>query len=146
MAVSAANAALSILLAALAKYIFTTLWFTVMFGEMFLGLISEERGTRDWPKPDMFKGMVLELITTLGETFVLSFLSPDSYFEAFNFAFVLWLAFTVPTLLSSTLWESRPLKLFVLQSPSRLLATTVTVSVLLACRNLDLAGYLSIGE
>lgn len=127
---------LPIFLAAVASMVAGALWYSQMlFGKKWMELmgIPPERAQQ---KP---KGMaklyatsfVLDIITALILTGVLGgAVVSGSFVELVVITVLVWLAFQVPVLAGSVMWESRSFKLFLLNAGHRLVSLVVMAAIL----------------
>ncbi len=125
----------SILVGAVALFVFGALWYTVLFGKMWAGLMGfgganmagEEKGM-------MAKSLVLNFLLQVITAWVVYFLFPQllatSYSEFLKVLLVVWLGFSFPIYANQALWERKSWKLVVLNSANGILSVVIISAII----------------
>jgi hypothetical protein len=124
---------MAVLVAALAAFVVGSLWYTVLFGKIWMKLAGVKKDKKD---PYMAVRFLVYLIGQLVMAFVLAhfliFTNAVSYVEGFITVFWLWLGFIAPISIGGVLWEKKSINLFVLNGVYNLIAMGVMSVILIA--------------
>jgi hypothetical protein len=124
---------LAILVAALIQWVLGALWYSLFFAKPWMALTGHKKGERP-------KGAVLAMALSFLGGLVLSFVlahvvlwagATTLCWGAFV-GFVCWLGFVAAPLLSETMYEQRPLKLFAINTGYWLVALVISGGLLAA--------------
>lgn len=124
---------MAVLVAAASAFIIGSLWYSVLFGKLWMKLAGVKKDKKDPYMPVRF------LIYFIGQfvmAFVLAhfliFTNAVSYVEGLITVFWLWLGFMAPISIGGVLWEKKSINLFVLNSVYNLIAMGVMSVVLIS--------------
>ncbi len=118
---------LSILIGAIVMFAVGAIWFTYLFGKVWSSLMnfSPEASARA-KEGGMAGKMVAMFVLNLISVSVLYYLLPQfmafSYGQFLTGVFVIWLGFTLPSLVNTYLWEGKSLKLVAINAGGSLVA------------------------
>lgn len=108
---------MTVLLAAVASYIFGAIWHGPLFGDYWMKLMGFTKSSIKKMKLTPMMAMSLGFLAILLVSYILAhfvfFLAVDTVSEAFGLTLWLWLGFQVPIMFGTFLWEGRAFKLFV---------------------------------
>ena len=123
----------AVLVAALAAFVIGSLWYSVLFGKLWMKLAGVKKEKKD---PYMAVRFLVYFIGQLVMSFVLAhfiiFTNSVSYVEGLITAFWLWLGFIAPITIGSVLWEKKSINLFVLNNAYNLIALGAMSVILIA--------------
>jgi hypothetical protein len=124
---------LAILVAALMQWVLGALWYSMFFAKPWMALTGHKKGER--PKAAVL-AMALSFLGGLVLSFVLAHVilwagATTLCWGAFV-GFVCWLGFVAAPLLSETMYEQRPLKLFAINTGYWLVALVLSGGLLAA--------------
>ncbi len=107
---------ISILAGSVVMFVVGALWFTVLFGKIWSRLMNFTEEARALAKQGGMAGkMVIMFMLNLLSVSVLYYLLPGllafSYGEFLHITLIIWLGFTLPSLINTYLWEGKSLKL-----------------------------------
>lgn len=110
---------LAVLVAGIANMVIGFLWYGPVFGKVWISLAGfTEEKMKEAKEKGMMKSYVVALLGSLVTAYVLAHFAlrwgATGVGGAFELAFWIWLGFIVTTLLSSVLWEGKPVKLYLL--------------------------------
>ena len=114
--------AIEIISASVASFIFGALWYGPLFGKTWAKLMNfTDRDAKKAKQKGMAKLLIANFVGTLITVFVLSTLLNRMYINSVaksaEVAVLLWLGFYASsTLLGGVLWESKPIKLYMLNA------------------------------
>ena len=124
---------LAVLIAGLTAFVIGSLWYTVLFGKLWMKLAGVKKEKKD---PYMAVRFLVYLVGQLVMAFVLAhfliFTNAVSYVEGLITVFWLWLGFIATITIGGVLWEKKPISLFVLNNAYNLIAMGVMSVILLA--------------
>ena len=111
----------SIVVSAVALFIFGALWYTVIFGKIWsklMGMTSEqmEQAKKGGMVGKMVIMFVLNLLTVLSVSYLLPRVLDLSFREFYTTIFIIWLGFSFPLLMGGYLWEGKSWKLVLLNA------------------------------
>jgi len=126
---------LSVLVAAIASFIIGWLWYSnFMFEKTWMGLMQVKKTDMKGMKDKMMKSMVFGFLSTLVAAFVLAVLieltNSTTAMVGAQLGILVWLGFIATTSLGAVLWESRPLKLYLLNNLHSLLVYAVMGAII----------------
>lgn len=126
---------LSIILGAVAVFIFGALWYTVLAGKLWERLMDFSESTKERMKnkgmaKPMFLNFALNLIVATSVYILLSRLFVFSLGDLLKVVFIIWLGFNLPTYVNQALWEGKSWKLVLLNSVYGILYFTIVASVI----------------
>ena len=109
----------SILVSAVALFIFGALWYTVIFGKVWsrlMGFTPEqmEQAKKGGMAGKMVIMFILNLLTVLSVSYLLPQVLALSFREFFLTIFIIWLGFSLPLLMGPYLWEGKSWKIVLL--------------------------------
>lgn len=117
---------LALLICVVASFAFGFVWYGPLFGKRW----AELAGVKMDPKPPL-KPMLLALLNTVLQVFALAYIvnnyTTHCFFDA---AFVVWLGFQVPLLLSTVAWEGKSWNLFLLNGTFYFLNLQLVAAIL----------------
>jgi hypothetical protein len=124
---------LAILVAALIQWILGALWYSLFFAKPWMALTGHTPGSRP-------KGAVVAMISSFIGGLILSFVLAHVVLWAgatticwgVIIGFICWLGFVAAPLLSETMYEKRPFKLFAINTGYWLLALLISGGLLAA--------------
>jgi accessory gene regulator protein AgrB len=125
----------AVLVAALIQWILGALWYSLLFAKPWMALTGHTKGERP-------KGAVVAMVTSFLEGLVLAFVlahvvvwsNTATYGRGAFIGALCWLGFIAAPLLSETMYEKRPFKLFAINSGYWLLALVISGVVLAVWR------------
>lgn len=124
---------LAVLAAGAAAFVIGSLWYSVLFGKLWMKLAGMKKQHKD---PYMAVRFLVYLIGQLVMAFVLAhfliFTNAVTYVEGLTTVFWLWLGFIAPITIGGVLWEKKSINLFVLNNAYNLIAMGVMSVILLA--------------
>jgi hypothetical protein len=111
----------SILVAAVAMFIFGALWFTVLFGKTWAKLMDfNPAGDEEAKKMGMTKPLIMNFLLNVVVASVVAYLYPqflsDSYSSFLKTLLIIWLGFSFPIFANAAVWERKSWKLVVINS------------------------------
>ena len=118
---------LAILLGAVAMFAVGAVWFTVLFGKTWSRLMNfTPEQNQKAMEGGMASKMVVMFVLNLISASVLRYLAPQllalSYTEFLMPVFVIWLGFTLPSLINTYLWEGKSMQLVLINAGGSLAA------------------------
>ena len=124
---------LAILVAALIQWILGALWYSLLFAKPWMALTGQKPGERP-------KGAVVAMVTSFFGGLVLAFVlahmvlwsGATTFCWGAFIGFICWLGFIAAPLLSETMYEKRPFKLFAINTGYWLLALLISGGLLAA--------------
>ena len=124
---------LAILVAALIQWILGALWYSLLFAKPWMALTGQKPGERP-------KGAVVAMVTSFFGGLVLAFVlahmvlwsGATTFCWGAFIGFICWLGFIAAPLLSETMYEKRPFKLFAINTGYWLVALLVSGGLLAA--------------
>lgn len=123
----------AVLAAALVAFILGSLWYTVLFGKLWMQLAGVKKDKKD---PYLWVRFLVYMVGQFVMAFVLAhfliFTNAVNYGEALTTAFWLWLGFIAPITIGGVLWEKKSINLFVLNNAYNLIALGLMSVILLA--------------
>jgi hypothetical protein len=128
----------SVLIAAVASYIIGMIWYTFLFGKIWMKEMGfKDKDKKKAKKEGMAVPMVLNFLGALVSAYVLALLlgwgAIGSVGDAAMFAFWVWLGFfAATTLLGDVLWEMKSWKLFFINAAYWLVNLLVMSYILIA--------------
>jgi len=124
---------LAVLVAGFAAFVIGSLWYSVLFGKLWMKLAGVKKDKKDPYMPVRF---LVYLVGQLVMAFILAhfliFANAVSYVEGLTTAFWLWLGFIAPITIGGVLWEKKSINLFVLNNVYNLIALGVMSAILIA--------------
>ncbi len=110
---------MSILIGAIAIFIFGFLWYGPLFGKQWMKMMKFTHDDIEKGKQMGFSGMlkpmvinlVFNLVTAWAVTYLIPQLGPTTFGEFFHSMFIIWAGFIIPPHLTTYLWEKKPLNL-----------------------------------
>ncbi|MGA2169172.1 MAG: DUF1761 domain-containing protein [Terracidiphilus sp.] len=124
---------LAVLVAALIQWILGALWYSLLFAKPWMALTGHTKGERP-------KGAVIAMITSFIGGLILAFVlahvvmwaGATTWCWGALIGFICWLGFIAAPLLSETMYEQRPFKLFFINAGYWLVALMISGVVLAA--------------
>jgi hypothetical protein len=124
---------LAILVAALIQWVLGALWYSLLFAKPWMALTGHKPGSRP-------KGAVVAMVTSFFGGLVLAFVlahmvlwsGATTFCWGAFIGFICWLGFIAAPLLSETMYEKRPFKLFAINTGYWLLALLISGGLLAA--------------
>ena len=126
---------LPILVAAIALFVFGSLWYTVIFGKMWSNLMNFTPEAMEKAKAGGMAGkMVTMFVLNLLTVVSISYLAPQllalSFEEFFLSIFIIWLGFSFPLLMGGYLWEGKSWKLVLLNAVYGILSLKLVSAII----------------
>lgn len=127
---------LAVIVAAIASFVVGFIWYhTSVFGKTWMKLVGlTKKDLKKAKKQGMGKTMSIAFIAQLVMAYVLAyaikFTQATTIKAAATIGFWLWLGFIAPVLLSTVLWEKKPVKLYLINAAHWLVALAVMAGVL----------------
>ncbi len=126
---------LSIIVTAVALFVFGALWYTVLFGKLWQKWMEFDSVKMEQEKS---KGMIVPLILNFIVSIVIAwgvyslfqFFLPTSFSEFFKIVFIGFLAFGFPIYVNQALWEGKSWKLVALNSSNGVLSVLIASLVI----------------
>ncbi len=130
---------LSIIVTAVALFAFGALWYTVLFGKLWVKLMdfSPEqmaKGKSEGMAKPMVINFVLNLITAKVVYFLFPVLLAVSFGEFLMTVLVIWLGFSFPIYANQALWEKKSWKVVLLNSVQGILYFTLASAIIFYMR------------
>lgn len=123
----------ALLTAVAASFVFGFLWYGPLFGKMWAKLAGIECDGNQNKKMPVWP-MLIALLNTILQVGCLAYiLKMYKTCCGYDAAFVVWLGFQVPLLLSSVAWERKPVQLFVLNASFYLLNLLLIAAIIKYC-------------
>ena len=118
---------LSIIVGSIVMFAIGAVWFTVLFGKIWSKLMNftpeqNEMSKKAGMASKMVVMFVLNVIATWVLYYILSQVIVFSYGEFFVVMLIVWLGFTLPSLVNTYLWEGKSLKLVAINAGGSLAA------------------------
>lgn len=126
---------LSIILGAIALFIFGALWYTVLVGNLWFRLmdfsdpVKEKMKNQGMAKP-MFFNFILNLIVATAVYMLMSKLFVFSFWDLLRVVLIAWAGFNLPTYVNQALWEGKTWKVTLLNSVYSILYFLIVASVI----------------
>ena len=118
---------LAIIVGAIIMFVLGAVWFTVIFGKTWSRLMNrtpQEMG--NYNDGGMASKMVVMFVVNVISASVLRYIAPQllalSYAEFLMAVFIIWLGFTLPSLVNMYLWEGKSVKLVLINAGGSLVA------------------------
>lgn len=129
----------SILVAAVAMFIFGALWFTVLFGKTWaklMGFTAEKMTPQEQEEAKnmgMVKPMIANFLSNVLVAGVVYYLFPQflsfSFADFFRIMFIIWLGFSFPIFANAAIWERKSWKLVIINSVQGILALGIVSAI-----------------
>ena len=125
----------ALLAAAIASTIVGMLWYTVIFGKMWMRLmgISKEK-MEEMKRRGMGQTYAMNFIATLVMGYVLAQFTVGwnvaNAADALQLAFWVWLGFIATTMIGSVLWDRKPVKLYMINVLFQLVSVSIMAVIL----------------
>ena len=125
---------LSIILGAVAIFIFGAVWFTFLFGKTWARLMDfNPAGDEKAKEMGMGQPMVLNFLSNLLIAGVLYYIIPQILVSSFTNLLkvfgVVWLAFSFPIFANAAIWERKSWKLVAINSVQNLIALAIVSAI-----------------
>ncbi len=112
-----------VLFAAVVSFIIGWAWYSqALFGPLWMKELNLRKEMMDGKKDKMMKTMGMMFFASVVKAFCLIFLSVLTTSNQFFLAFVIWLGFILPVLLSHSLFEKRSWNLFMISAGNELVS------------------------
>lgn len=125
---------LAVLVAAIASMILGFLWYGPLFGNMWKRLMNftdkDIKNMKMAPKTSMIIGFVTALVISCTLAHFLIYMGISSVGDAIMAAFLVWLGFVATVQIGAVLWESKPWKLFFLNTAYNLVSLAIMAAIL----------------
>lgn len=127
---------ISILIGAVAMFIVGALWFTVLFGKAWSRLMGRtaEDMERYRQQGGMASKMIVMFVLNLISASVVYFLLPQvlalTFTEFLKIVLIIWVGFTLPSLMNTYLWEGKPWKLVLINAGGSIVSFIVLTAVI----------------
>lgn len=123
----------SILVGAIVMFAVGAIWFTVLFGKLWTRLMNfspeaSAKATQGGMASKMIVMFILNIISVSVLYYLLPLLLALSYRVFLETIFIIWLGFTLPSLINTYLWEGKSWKLVAINAGGSL-ATFIAGSV-----------------
>jgi hypothetical protein len=123
---------LSILVGAIVLFAFGALWYTVLFGKMWSGLMNFP--PMEGERPSMTKPLIANFLVNLITASVVYYLFPQllaiSFYDFAKVMVIIWLGFSLPIYVNQALWEGKSWKLIILNSANGIIASVLIAAVI----------------
>ena len=125
----------SIIVSAIALFIFGALWYTIIFGRTWsklMGMSPEqmEKAKKGGMAGKMVVMFILNLLTVLSVSYLLPQVLALSFKEFYITIFIIWLGFSFPLLMGGYLWEGRSWKLVLLNAVYGILSLKLVSAII----------------
>ncbi len=125
----------AILIAAVVSFVVGGLWYSpLLFGNVWMKLMKIDPKEMGKNKSKANQSMAIMFLLTILTAYVfahfLSFLPEKNLSNYLQMAFWIWLGFVMPVTAGSVLWESKPVKLFLINTSHQLVSLLLTALVL----------------
>jgi len=126
---------LIVLVAAIAGFIISSLWYSLLFGKKWMKLVGitaeeAERMKNEKHGKEMLLGFISTFIMAYVLGYVLILAGVADISGAITLAVILWLGFIATMTLGPVLWEKKPLGLYLLNNEHNLLVLIVMSIIL----------------
>jgi hypothetical protein len=126
---------LAVILAAISAMVVGFVWYGPLFGKLWISLSNfKEEDMEKAKEQGMAKYYAIAFAGALVTAFVLSLIinvtNVSGTIFSVTLALWIWLGFVVTTLLSSVLWEGKPVKVFLLNISQQLVSLVVMAIIL----------------
>lgn len=120
---------LSLIIAIVAGFVFGSIWYGPLFGKAWATLMGFDTTCKDKKPP--VQSLLLTLLGTALSTIALAYIfnhyKPSCTYGA---AFVIWIGFYIPLLLSPIAWEGKSWKVFIIHAGFYLLNLQLITAIL----------------
>lgn len=128
---------LAVLAAAIAAYFIGFLWYSVLFGKVWMKLSNmTEKQIRKAKEKGMAKNYAIGFLSTLLMSYILAhfvdYTQASTVLEGMQTGFWIWLGFVATIMLGQILWEGKPLKLYLINVSHYLVALAAMGAILAA--------------
>ncbi len=118
---------LAIIVSSIVMFVVGALWFTVLFGKVWSRLMNRTpEAMENYKAQGMGPKMVIMFVLNIVSSIVLShIISQFAVITAMQYVFfiiVIWLGFTLPSLVNTYLWEGKSMKLVLINAGGSLAA------------------------
>lgn len=126
----------AVLVSAIASMVIGSLWYSVLFGKVWINLMGfTEKSMKEAKEKGMTKSYLIMFVCSLITAYVLAhfakYAGSVGVLGGLQLGFWVWLGFFATTLISTVLWEGKPVKLYLI-NVSHYLVTLVVMSIILS--------------
>ena len=126
---------LAVLVTAVISMVIGFLWYGPLFGKVWMQLMKiDKKKMEEAKKKGMAKSYIIMFIGLIIMNYILahfvSYAQAKTAVEGMQLGFWIWLGFIATVMLSSVLWEGRPVKLYLINVAHYLVALLVSGAIL----------------
>ncbi len=126
---------ITILIAAVAAFVFGAFWFTVLFGKEWARLndfnpASDERAKQLGMAKPLFANFLSNVLVATVFYYMIDQMLVYSYAGLLRVVFIVWLGFSFPIFANAAIWERKSWKLVAINSAQNLLALAIISGII----------------